>query len=279
MCQLQEGLSSDMSLLRGKISTTEEVVHGTALQLGLMRKEAQVHGQEVLSQLDVIRRQLSHQRSSATGKIETTQAATQVVQCLSPDSLRQALDIFPWCSCRGSTARSATSCINLCSVRIFSRQESQSPHERTCPLHAVTQRRTRAVGARVRIRLGSFLSCLIEASLTCSTGSSGGSSLGSSVRWKNLVPSSQSPVYQELFSVGHWLLAGRKRQPNEVVYRLQMLRRNLLELYQKGEASINDVDELSNNHLLVCFACIPRRRRWPHLNLLNRTSCNSCFGG
>lgn len=268
-----------MSLLREQISRTEEVVHGTTLQLDLIKKEAQTHGQEVLSQLHMIRRQLRNQRSSATGRTETMQAATQVVQCMSPDSLRQALDISPWCRCRASTARSTTSCMDWCSICIFSRQESLSTHERVCPFHAVTQRRTRAVGARVRIRLGSFLSCLIEASLTCSTGGSGSSSLGSSVRWKNLVPRSQSPVYQELFGVGHWLLAERKPQPTEVVYRLQMLQKNLLVMYQKGEASINDVDELSNNHLQVCFARISCSRYWPHLTLLDRTLCNSSFAG
>lgn len=39
-----------------------------------------------------------------------------------------------------------------------------------------------------------------------------------------------------------------------------MLQKNLLMMYQKGEASINDVDELSNNHLQVCFARIPCSR-------------------
>lgn len=275
MCELQDGLSSDMSLLRKQILTTEEVIHGTTLQLDVMREEARIHGQNVLAQLQMIRGQLRHQRSSATGSMETMQAATQVVQCLSPDSLRQALDVFPWCQCRASTARSTTSCIELCGLHVFSRQERLSAHERNCPLHSATQRRTRVVGARIRIHLGSFLSVLVEASLTCSTGGAGGSSFGPSVRWKNLVPSDQSPVYRELFSVGLWLLAGRKPSPTEVVYRLQMLQKNLLGMYQKGEASINDVDELGNNHLQVCFAYIPRSGCWSHLNTPNRTSFNS----
>ncbi|KAI3396117.1 hypothetical protein diail_448 [Diaporthe ilicicola] len=240
--KLQDGLSSELSLIKRQISMTEEAVHDTSLEAGLLRAqlraefrdELQAHAQAMLAQFRTIASQPKQQNPSDTGGTEAPQLADRVARYLPPASLKQALDTFSRCRCRASTARSATSYLQLHGFSAFSREQRLSRHRRGCPLYVMTQEHTRAVGARVRIQLGSFLSCLVDASFECSMGA-GGSSCGPS---------------REFSSVGFWLPSGeRKREAAEVVDRLETMQKNVLLLYQKGEASINDIDEQSNNHL------------------------------
>ncbi|KAL1867483.1 hypothetical protein Daus18300_006327 [Diaporthe australafricana] len=122
----------------------------------------------------------------------------------------------------------------------------------------LTQQRTSAVGAHMRLRLGSFLSCLVEANFWCSTGA-GASSFGRSVRWKNIVHSRQSPVSQAIYELGYWLEEW-ERDAAEVVDRLEKMQKDVLALYQKGEASINDINEEGKNHLQYFVRLLIRLR-------------------
>ncbi|KAI1737754.1 hypothetical protein F4680DRAFT_468016 [Xylaria scruposa] len=206
----------------------------------------------VLTEFNSIARRLGRKKHHRPGRTEPRQIANQVVQSLPPVLTKQALDIYSNCGCRASTAHSSVSSLKLRNFNVFSRKQTQSCHERSCPLYAITQEHTRAVGVRVFLRLGSFLNCLVEANFWCTMGQ-GGYSLGPSVRWKSLVPRNQSPVQVEFDRVGSWLMRGlsgqRPREEAEVVDRLKAMKENILTLYKKGQASINDVDQNSNNHL------------------------------
>ncbi|TRX91451.1 hypothetical protein FHL15_007675 [Xylaria flabelliformis] len=218
---------------------------------GLLKDEyAQVL--PILAELKSIARRLDRQNQHRPGRTEPRQIANQVVQSLPPALTKHALDIYSGCGCRASIVHSSTSSLKLRNFSVFSRKQTQSRHERSCPLHAVTREYIHAIGARVCLRLGSFLNCLVEANLWCTMGQ-GGYSLGPSVRWKNVVPRDQSPVQVEFDRIGSWLMSGpsgqRAREEAEVVDRLKTMKENVLTLYKKGQASINDVDQSSNNHL------------------------------
>ncbi|KAI0183054.1 hypothetical protein EV127DRAFT_475435 [Xylaria flabelliformis] len=206
----------------------------------------------VLAEFKSIARQLDQQNQHRPERTEPRQIAGQVVQSLPPALTRQALDIYSGCGCRANIAHSSTSSLKLRNFSVFSRKQTRSRHERSCSLHAVTREHTHAVGARVCLRLGSFLNCLVEANFWCTMGQ-GGYALGPSVRWKNIVPRNQSPVQIEFDRVGSWLMSGpsgqRAREEAEVVDRLKTMKENVLTLYKQGQASINDVDQNSNNHL------------------------------
>lgn len=229
--------------------------------MGLLRAEVkedlQAHGQAMLAQFQMIAYQLEIHNRSATGRIEASQVANRAVRWMPPASLKLALDTFSGCQCRASTARSTTHYLHLYGFSVFSRQQSLSRHERHCPLHALTQQRTTEVGARMRLQLGSFLSRLVEASFGYSTGA-GAPWFGPSLRWKNIVHSIHCPVQHEFSSFNHWLRSReRKWDTADVVNRLERVQKDVLALYQNGEASINDIDEYSRNHLQVGYAPVP----------------------
>ncbi|KAI0550529.1 hypothetical protein F4679DRAFT_594712 [Xylaria curta] len=206
----------------------------------------------VLAEFKSIARRLGRKKQHRLSRTEPQQIANQIVQSLPPGLTKQALDIYSSCGCRAGIAHSSVSSLKLRSFNVFSRKQTRSCHERSCPLHAITQEHTRAVGVRVFLQLGSFLNCLVEANFWCTMGQ-GGYSLGPSVRWKNLVPRNQSFVQVESDHVGSWLMRGlsgqRPQEEVEVVDRLKTMKENILTLYKKGQASINDVDQNSNNHL------------------------------
>lgn len=248
----QDGLLMELSHINTQYARAENAIHDNAIEMGLMREEAQIHGRDVLARLHGILHRLEQHRSSATSSKDNLPTATEVLPGLPPASLSQAINSFSWCHCQAKTNRSSMSTLRLYELRLFSRHQTHSPHERACPLHVATQKRTREIGADVRIRLGSLLNCLVEASFWSSTGGAGGCSFGPAIRWKNLVPGSQSPIYREFFDFGTSLLGGIQPPVADVALRLREMQQNVIGLYRQEKASINDVDELGNNHLQVC---------------------------
>ncbi|KAI1300833.1 hypothetical protein F5Y03DRAFT_397019 [Xylaria venustula] len=209
-------------------------------------------GLPLLAEFKSIARRLDQQNQRGNSRIEPLQMANRVVQSLPPVLTKQALDTYSSCGCRGSVTRSSMYSLQLSNWNIFSRKQTLSRHERSCTLHAVTQEQTREAGTRVRLQLGSFLSYLVEANFWCRMGQ-GGCAFGPSVRWKNIVPSNQSPVQRELNGVFLRLMESRNgrlaSKEAEVVDTLQTMKQNILTLYRNGQASINDVDQYNNNHL------------------------------
>lgn len=236
---LQDSIAHDLSSIEQQLSATEGAVHST--------------GQVILAELSMISYQLKQKAANTTAGVKSTQVAKGVLMSLPPATLKQALDAYSDCQCQSGTTGSTTSSFDVYNFRVFYRQQNLSRHERGCPLHAVTKGRRTTVGARARLRLGSFLSGLIEANFWCSTGA-GAASFGPSVSWKSVVPWRQSLVQREFSRIYMWLKAS-DRNPSavEVVDQLAKLRRNIIMLYTDGGASINDVDESSKNHLQVCL--------------------------
>ncbi|KAF6829446.1 hypothetical protein CMUS01_08156 [Colletotrichum musicola] len=212
-------------------------------------------GQFVLAELRMINRRLEQQATSATSLNKSKEVAKRVVASLPPASLKLALDAFSDCQCQSRTTGSATSSLGMHNFRVFFQQQTLSRHERDCPLHALTKERRTTVGARARLRMGSFLSGLIEANLWCSTGL-GATSFGPSVRWKSFVPWRRSPAQREFSRFRRRLRAG-DQSPDavEVVNQLAKMRKPIFMLYSDGKASVSDIDEDGKNHLQAGLAC------------------------
>ncbi|KAI0966044.1 hypothetical protein F4678DRAFT_451153 [Xylaria arbuscula] len=244
-------LASQNQAMVSVVQQNEAMLREIRDSQSLLRDEFS-QGLPLLAELKSIARQLDQQNHRGTTGTEPWQMANRVVQSLPPVLTKQALDTYSSCGCRGSTTRSSMYSLQLGNFSVFSRKQMLSRHERTCPLHAVTQEQTREAGARVRLQLGSFLSYLVEANFQCRNGQ-GGCAFGPSVRWKNIVLSSQSPVQRELNRVVFRLVkspsAGRGLKEAEVVDLLKTMKQNVLTLYKTGQASVNDVDEENRNHL------------------------------
>ncbi|GAW16765.1 hypothetical protein ANO14919_062020 [Xylariales sp. No.14919] len=194
-------LASQNQVMVGVVQQNEAMLREIRDSQTLLRDEY-AQGLPLLAQFNSIVWQLDQQNKR--GRTEPWQMVNRVVQSLPPALTKQALDTYSSCECRTSIRRSSMYSLQLSSFGVFSRKQILSNHERSCPLYAVTQKQTSEAGARVHLHLGSFLSLMVEAYWGCRTGQ-GGCGFGPSVRWKNIVLSSQSPVELEFWRFRRWL--------------------------------------------------------------------------
>ncbi|ROW10896.1 hypothetical protein VPNG_05366 [Cytospora leucostoma] len=119
-------------------------------------------------------------------------------------------------------------------------------HQPSCRHYAVQRNVTTTIGARGRLKLGKFLSGLVELSFCCSTGA-GGLAIGPTLRWTNVVPEDRCRVIGEFKKLSDWL--DMRRESEAIAERLKSLRMTLRRLYSEKKASPNDVDTGGLNHL------------------------------
>ena len=286
---LQAEFTSLSGSIEKHLTMTDGEIDGVGLQVAELGKKLEEgsarttsHNDLVLLKLEALQhevievvRDVGMRRNAETANRTALGIVSRAVRYLPPASLQETCDyIFATspsdsrstrpnsviikplsssiCTCRTRTARSSTYYLGLRSFGVFFQRQDFSCHAPNCPLYGLSRRKTRrTVGARVRLELGPFLSCFVETYFWLPTGAGGCSFGGPYVRWKNIVPSRNCPVAGELHQLHDWIRANEHKDDKDVVQRFQRMQKNILMIYRRGEASIDDIDESGNNHLQV----------------------------
>ncbi|QPC58077.1 hypothetical protein HYE67_000308 [Fusarium culmorum] len=120
--------------------------------------------------------------------------------------------------------------------------EVQEQHHRGCELFGIHRNKKRKVAARFPLKVAWFSARM---TLACLEYTSGTSTPGYSVRYKNIVPSEHSPVIQTIFEIYGW---DRLMPGTRMVQEMESMERRIVSMYRDAVASPydRDVDDLSH---------------------------------
>ncbi|KAI0387470.1 hypothetical protein F5Y04DRAFT_286605 [Hypomontagnella monticulosa] len=150
------------------------------------------------------------------------------------------------CNCP-SKRRSVTYSYTFWGVTFQFEQEIPAKHRRDCRFYSIDRETKRIAFIEFPFKMWWFLARIIRACVIYTTGNS---SPGISIYFRNIVPYEHSAVFKELQQIGKWV----KYQPRsslEINSRLESYGRTVLSLYRDGKASPNDLDECGRNHAMM----------------------------
>lgn len=153
----------------------------------------------------------------------------------------------PWrgCHCASILPKSGTS-FSFCNMRF--EFEQQEHHHPSCKLWGTKKGMKRTAKATFPLKLA-WLSA--RTTLACFKYVSGTSTPSLSISCRNVVPRTNSPVWEvfESFSAD----ARNGCTIKQLIHNIELLERNVLTLYIAGRAAPGDVDEYGNTHAEVMF--------------------------
>ncbi|KAJ3544960.1 hypothetical protein NM208_g2762 [Fusarium decemcellulare] len=160
---------------------------------------------------------------------------------------------LPGCNCELEYRPSAFS-FAFWHIKFEYEHHSFGNHLRGCKYYGIDSQTQRTIKAQVPTKLAWLSS---RFSLACIDYSLGTSSPGISVRYKNLVPQSSSPVVRELEELSNLILWSKS--DNEIILAIESAERAILSLYRDGKASPTDRDEDGLSHAtLACVKILSR---------------------
>ena len=131
-------------------------------------------------------------------------------------------------------------------------QELVRQHREDCIYRGIPRKKKRTLQAQFPIMFGQFLGRLNRACVEYTVGTS---RPGISLRFTNIVPRRQSPLfpilYPSLYAVEGDLRAIDELSPEEVLCRLKMTENAVLSLYREGKSSPWDLTEFGDSHETV----------------------------
>ncbi|CAG1977275.1 unnamed protein product [Fusarium graminearum] len=121
--------------------------------------------------------------------------------------------------------------------------EVQDQHHRGCELFGMHRNKKLAVMAQFPLKVAWSSARMTSA---CFQYTSGTSTAGHSVRYKNIVPRNHSPVFRTISEIRKWDI--RKIPEIEIVRDMEAIERRIVSMYRDGTASPYDRDEVDWTH-------------------------------
>ncbi|KAF5012011.1 hypothetical protein FDECE_1906 [Fusarium decemcellulare] len=170
---------------------------------------------------------------------------------------------LPGCNCEPEH-RPSTFSFAFWLFKFKHEHRSGGKHRRGCKYYGIDSQAQRNIKAQFPIKLAWLSS---RFGLACIDYSLGTSSPGISVRYKNLVPHSSSPVMKKLEEMGSLLLWSKS--DNEIISIIESTERAILSLYRDGKASPTDRDEDGSSHAArACVNLLCRGFKSHHYDLI-----------
>lgn len=124
--------------------------------------------------------------------------------------------------------------------------EVQDQHHRGCELFGIHRNKKRAAMAQFPLKVAWSSARMTFA---CFQYTSGTSTAGHSVRYKNIVPRNHSPVFRTISEIRKWDI--REIPEIEIVRDMEAIERRIVSMYRDGTASPYDRDEVDWTHAEV----------------------------
>jgi hypothetical protein len=124
--------------------------------------------------------------------------------------------------------------------------QQPSKHRRECRLYGLHRKTRRMINAQIPLKLSWFFARTTHA---CIAYTNGGSTLGISVRLKNVVPRDRDPFLNITIALS--ISSIDWRSSKVMVKRLEGSEHEILSLYRQGRASPSDRNEMDQSHAQV----------------------------
>jgi hypothetical protein len=149
------------------------------------------------------------------------------------------------CNC-AKEPRSSSFLFAFGNVKFRFDQECPWQHNRCCKFYGIARKTKRNIKAQFPVNLAWLSGRLIIACIDFKIGTS---SPGVSVRYRNVVPMSRSPVFKELMTLSYRIRQSRCN--TEIIRGIESSERAILSLYKEKKTSPSDRDERGRSHTQV----------------------------